>query len=245
MADIEKIQKGALLQLFTELQRDKVPLKMILPDGDDVQIPYITDICRRKSAHHFLVSSLQGYRKLSEEAGESRLRFELNDIENIKYVFESDSWELSREMIWVQLPDFVHRYQRRNLFRLEAPHGTRLYFKINDARFKLLVVNISLGGTLGVMVSLTKQMEQELEPYNSKILKNVELLFPAKDHKKAGSIITIKRCQIKRQERNPVTGKMEYAIEFKQISATDQRNFNDLFYKWQRDFLRKRTIMRT
>ena len=244
MADIEKIQKGALLQLFTELQRDKVPLKMMLPNGDDVQITHITDICRRNSAHHFLLSSLEGYRKLSEEADESRLRFELNDIEDIKYVFETNSWELSREMIWVKLPDFVHRYQRRNLFRLEAPHGARLYFKVNDIRYKLLVVNISLGGTLGVMVSLTKQMEQQMKPYNLKMLENVELSFPAKDHKQARSIITIKRCQIRRQERNPVTNKLECAIEFKQISAADQRTFKDLFYKWQRDFLQKRRFLR-
>jgi len=243
MADIEKIQKDALLQLFTELQRDKVPLKMMLPNGDDVQITHINDIRRRDSGHYLQLSSLEGYRRLSEAAGESQLRFELNDIENIKYVFETNSWELSREMIWVKLPDFVHRYQRRNLFRLEAPHGTRLYFKVNDIRCKLLVVNISLGGTLGVMISMTKQMEQQMKPYNFKMLENAELLVPAKGHKKARTTITIKRCQIRRQERNPVTNKLECAIEFKQISAADQINFKNLFYQWQRDFLQKRKFL--
>jgi len=244
MADIDKIQGSTLLQLFTDLQMKEIPLKMLLPDCDDMQLTYITNIRKHKKALHFLVNSPEGCRRLSKKADQSRLRFEFADPEKIKCVFESNTWELSREMIWIRLPEFVLRYQRRKLFRLEAPPGTRLYFKITDIRYKLLVINVSLGGTLGVLVSLTKQMEQELKPYTSKILGNAELIFPSKDHKKAGSIVNIKLCQIKRQERNPVTNKFECAIEFKEVSEAEQKKLTDLFYKWQRDYLRKRKIMR-
>ena len=243
MADIEKIQGGALLQLFTELQMDQMPVKLRLTNGSDIHLKCITDSPKRKRTLHFLVNSPKDYRKLSLEADQSRLRFEFSDTENIKHVFETNTWEYSREMLRVRFPDFVHRYQRRQLFRLQAPHGTRLYFKVNDRRYKLLVINVSLGGTLGVLVSLTKQMEQELKPYSSKILENAELLFPAKDHKKAGSTVNIKRCQIKRQERNALTNKFECAIEFLEISEAEQENLTDLFYKWQRDYLRKRRFM--
>ncbi|CAB1059669.1 hypothetical protein D1BOALGB6SA_4431 [Olavius sp. associated proteobacterium Delta 1] len=244
MANIEKIQGGALLQLFTELQMDEIPLKMLLTHGGEIHLRCITDIRKRKKTIRFLVHSAEDYRKLSQEADQSRLRFEFSDKENIKYVFETNTWEFSRKMIQVRFPDFVHRYQRRKLFRLEAPHGTRLYFTVNDKRYKLLVINISLGGTLGVLVSLTQQMEQELKPYNSKMLENAELIFPSKDHKKAGSTVNIKRCQIKRQERNPITNKFECAIEFKEVSEADRKNFANLFYMWQRDYLRKRRFMR-
>ena len=244
MAEFEKIEGDAILQLFTELQVDKIPLKMMLTNSDKLQVTYISDIRKRKRAHHFLVNSPEGYREISEAIDQAQLMFEFIDKENIKYVFKSDTWELSRGLIWIKFPAVVHRYQRRRLFRLEAPHGTRLYFKINDIRYKLLVINVSLGGTLGVLVSLTKQMEQELKLYNSKILENVELVFPAKDRKQAGSIVHIKRCQIKRQEKNPLTKKFECAIEFKEISEAQQKNLTDLFYKWQREYLRKRKIMR-
>ena len=244
MADIEKIQGGALLQLLTELQREKIPLKMQLPHGDDPHVTYITDIRRHKRDRHFLIKSPEGYRELSEEAGQTRLRFEFNDKENIKYVFATDTWEFSHGMIWIRFPEFAHRYQRRKLFRLDAPHGTRLFFKVNDIRFKLLVINVSLGGSLGVLVSMTKQMEKALKLYDSKILHNVELLFPSKDRQKVGSLVSIKQCQIKRQEKNPVTNKFECAIEFKEISEEQQKNLTDLFYKWQRDYLQKRRIMR-
>ena len=94
------------------------------------------------------------------------------------------------------------------------------------------------------MVSLTKQMEQDLKPYTSKKLENAELSFPSKDHQKADAIVKVKNCQIKRHERNPVTDKFQCAIEFKEISEAEQKKLTDLFYKWQRDYLRKRKIMR-
>ena len=239
MTDKEIIQGQALLKLFTELQMDEIPLKMLSPHGGNKQLTYIADVRKRKGALHFLINSPAAYGKLNEMTDRSHLKFEFTDIDDIKYVFEADTWELSREMIWIKLPELVHRYQRRQLFRLEAPHGTHLRFKVNDLRYKILVIDISLGGTLGVLVSLTKQMEQELKPYNLKILKNAELLFPAKNRKNVESGVSIKRCQIKRQERHPATNKLECAIEFMEIDEVEQNKLTDLFYKWQRDYLRR------
>jgi c-di-GMP-binding flagellar brake protein YcgR len=114
---------------------------------------------------------------------------------------------------------------------------------VNDTRYKLLVVNVSLGGTLGVLVSLTKQMEKELKLCKSETLEDVELVFPSQNRKHAGSIVKIKRCQIKRQERNPITRKFECAIEFKEMNEGQQKSLRDLFYKWQREYLRRRKLM--
>lgn len=246
MADQEKIQGNALLRLFTELQTNAIPLKMMsLDDVDDdsMQLAYIADISKHKKKLHLKVDSPASCRRLSENTDRSRLRFKFSDLANIKHVFETSNWEFSRAMIRVELPKFVHRFQRRKYFRLEAPHGTRLFFTVNDIRYKLLVINVSLGGTLGVLTSVTEQMERELKPYSMKLLKNAELLFPAEDHKKPASIVKIKSSQIVRQQRNPVTNKFECAIEFKQISEAEQTRLTDLFYKWQRDYLRKRKIM--
>ena len=243
MANIEKIPEEVLPQLFNELQRDKIPLKIHLTNNDDVHSTYITDIRKRKKALHFLAEYPNGFQTLTKDTNPPRLRFEFLDNENIKHVFETESWEASREMIWVKFPEYVHRYQRRKLFRLEAPHGTRLYFKVNDIRYKLLVINVSLGGTFGVLVSSTKQMGQELKLHKSKTLKNAELLFPSEDRKTAGAIVNIKCCQIKRKEINPVTNIFEYALEFIEISEEEMKNLTGLFYNWQREYLPKRKIM--
>jgi c-di-GMP-binding flagellar brake protein YcgR len=245
MADIEKIREEALPQLFHELQRDRIPLKLQLRNNDDIHSTFITDIRKRKKALHFLAEYPHGLQTLTKDRQTPRLRFEFIDNINIKHVFETESWEASGEMIWVKFPEYVRRYQRRRLFRLEAPQGTHLYFKENDIRYKLLVINVSLGGTFGVLGSSAKQMGQELKRHESKTLKNVELVFPSEDRKAAGAIVNIERCLIKRKEINPATNKSEYALEFIEISEEEMKNLTELFYKWQREYLRKRKIMRT
>ena len=244
MADREKIQGSALLKLFTELKMNTVPLKMRLPDSNQLQPAYITDISKRKKALNFKVHSPAHLLKLSQETAFPHLKFEFTDQENINYVFETNTWKLLRKKLWIAMPEFVHRFQRRRLFRLEAPRGTRLFFNVNGVRYQLLVVNVSLSGTLGVLASLTERTERELKPFVSKFLKNAELLFPSEDYKKDGPIVNINYCQIKRMERNPATGKLELAVEFKKISGAEQQYLTELFYKWQRDYLRKRKIMR-
>lgn len=244
MVAIEKIQGAAILRLLTELQLDNIPLKIQLPNFAEPCLTYIADIRKHLRIHHFLVPPPEDFQKLSRDRDQARLRFEFIDQEGIKYVFESHTWKFSRDMIWVRFPEFIQRCQRRKLFRLEAPPGTRLYFNVKDIRYKLLVINVSLGGTLGVLVSLTSRMKQAIKIYESKILKNVELVFPSKDRKKAGPIVSIKRCQIKRQEKNPLINRFECALEFREISEEEQKKLTELFYKWQRDYLRKRKILR-
>lgn len=244
MAEIEKIREQSLLPLFNELRAERTLLKMQLANRKKSYFRHIADIRKRRRALHLVIKAPDNSHDLGLETGHSSLQFEFTDKENIKYVFETEDWELSDDSIWVKFPDVVNRFQRRKLYRLDAPHGTRLYFKVNGIRYKLLVVNVSLGGTLGVLVSLTRQMEDELKPYNSKTLEDVELVFPSENRKHAGSIVKIKRCQIKRQERNPVTGKFECAIEFKEMNEGQQKNLTNLFYKSQREYLRRRKLMR-
>ena len=176
MAEIEKIHEESLLPLFTELQANQTPLKMQLTNSDASHLRYITDIRKRKRALHLVINCPDGDPDLSAEMGHSNLQFEFTDNENIKYAFEAADWELADDSVWIKFPDFIKRFQRRKLYRLDAPHGTRLYFSVNGIRYKLLVINVSLGGTLGVLVSLTKQMEDELKGYNSKTLEDVELV---------------------------------------------------------------------
>ncbi len=244
MSNIEKIQGDAILQLFKELKKDKKPLKVKLVNGDYEHMSHLKDLRKRLRTHYFLIDYNDDFQKAIEDLEDWRLRIEFTGPDGILYAFESGKNDVSRGMIWLKFPEVVHRYQRRSLFRLEAPHGTRLYFIVNDVRYKLLVINVSLGGTLGVLVSLTRQMEQDLQLNHSRILENVELKFPSKDKDDDESKVNIKQCQIIRQERNQQTNKFECAIAFREISEEEQKKLTELFYQWQRDYLRKRRLFK-
>ncbi len=244
MENIEKIQGDAILQLFKELQQRKIPLNVKLTDGNYEHLSYLKEIRKRLRTHYFLIEYNEAFQKATENHDEWQLSIEFTGKDGIMYAFETNDSDVSREMIWIKFPETVHRYQRRSLFRLEAPHGTRLYFEINDVRYKLLVINVSLGGTLGVLVSLTKEMEHELKLKKPRVIENVELVFPSKVKEGDESKVNIKNCQIIRQERNPQTKKFECAMAFKEITETEQKKLTELFYQWQRDYLRKRRLFK-
>jgi c-di-GMP-binding flagellar brake protein YcgR len=244
MENIEKIQGDAILQLFNELQQKKIPLQVKLINGDYEHLSHLKEIRKRLRTHYFLIEHNEGFQEATENLDDWRLSIEFTGKDGIMYAFQTQDSDVVRGMIWIKFPKAVYRYQRRSLFRLEAPHGTRLYFDVNDIRYKLLVINVSLGGTLGVLVSLTKQMEQELKLKEPRVLENVELVFPSKGEAGDESIVNIKRCQIIRQERNPQTKKYECAMEFKEITETEQKKLTGLFYQWQRDYLRKRRLFK-
>ena len=244
MANIEIIQGDAILQLFNELQQEKIPLQVKLTGGGYEHLSHLKEIRKRLKSHYFLIDYREDFQKATEDLDDWRLKIEFAGKDGIKYVFQTNDSDVSQGRIWIKFPETVHRYQRRSLFRLEAPHGTRLYFSVKDIGYKLLVINVSLGGTLGVLVSLTKQMKQQLKLNIPRILKNVQLVFPSKAENEDDSKVTIKKCQIIRQERNPQTKKYECAMEFEEITENEQKKLTELFYQWQRDYLRKRRLFK-
>jgi len=243
MSKIEKIRGDAIKALFKELQQDRIPLTARLMDGDYEHVTYIIDIHKFKKTPFFLIESQESFQKAADNLDVLRLYFEFIGNDRIKYVFETADSEAWQDRIWIRFPESVLRFQRRRLFRLDAPPGTRLYFNVNDMRYKLLVVNVSLGGTLGVLVSLTKKMEQELKAINPKIIENVELVFPSKGHNDDPKV-NIKTCHVARQGRNRLTHKYEYAMEFKELAEEEQKKLTALFYQWQREYLRKRRLFK-
>ncbi len=242
MANIEKIQGSAVLKLFKELQQDGIPLKMQLINSEYEHLTYIAKIRKWKKTHYFLIEYHENFRIATEDLDGFRIRFEFACKDNIYYAFETETDQISHKTIWIRVPEIVNRYQRRGHFRMEAPHGTRLYFNINDKRYSLLVINISLGGTLGVLVSLTqKNAEVELQKKLPKMLENLELIFPTKVYN-VQSKVNIKQCKIIRQQINSQTQRYECAIEFKKIAADQQKKLTTLFYQWQREYLKKRRL---
>jgi len=244
MANIEKIEGEAILQLFKELQQEKIPLQVKLTQGGYEHTSHLKEIRKRLRTHYFLIDYNQDFQKATEDLDDWRLKIEFTGTDGIMYAFQTAKCDVSGGVIWIKFPEIVLRYQRRSLFRLEAPPGTRLFYNFNDIRYKVLVINISLGGTLGVLVNLTKQMEQELKLNSPRTLENVELVFPSRGENEDDSKVTIKLCQIIRQERNPQTQKYECALAFTEITETEQKKLADLFYQWQREYLRKRRLFK-
>ena len=101
MANIEKIQGSAVLELFKELQQDGIPLKMQLMNGEYARLTHIAEIRKWKSAHYFLIEYHENFRIAADDLDDRRMRFEFAGKDEINYAFETRTDQISRKMVSV------------------------------------------------------------------------------------------------------------------------------------------------
>jgi c-di-GMP-binding flagellar brake protein YcgR len=237
MSDIEKIQGRDILRLFRELQNDSALLKVYLPENDFKYLTRITDIQTRKRIAYFEIDYPEGDHDPAKFSNAGSMEFEFTGNDEVKYAFRSAAEKIFTEKIWLQLPSVVEREQRRRQFRISAPLGSMLRFKLISTDYELKVIDISLGGSLGVLAGASKKNSKDLNRLQTKTVEDLELYFPTENEH---ILVTIKNAELKRFKRNPRTNQYEYALEFKTMDSFNKKRLNDLIYRFQREFLRKR-----
>lgn len=242
MANNEKIKGRDVLRLFRDLQGENTLLKLYLPGNDFKYLTRITDIQTRNKTTCFIVDypeSLDDSDKLAFEKTSTAgaMEFEFTGKDDIRYAFSSVPARLGKQKIWLPLPRTVEREQRRRQFRISAPQGSVLRFELNAVRYELKIIDISMGGSLGVLAGSAQKNSRDSHLEQIRQIETLELSF-ASDNEQIQVII--KRAEVKRLKRNPLTHQYEYALEFKDIDSFNKKKLNDLIYRFQREFLRKR-----
>jgi c-di-GMP-binding flagellar brake protein YcgR len=237
MAESEKIKGIAVTQIFEELLHRKTLLKLLLVDTEYEHLTLITALVNRKTGPHFIIDAPAGFEQAAAKIDPWSIRFEFTGKDRIEYAFTTIGGEIADSQIYVKLPKEVERKQRRQLFRLRAPAGTKLCLTRHAARHEMEVINISIGGSLAALVQTNSQMP-EYQPFADKnILNNVELVFPSEILRQP---IRIKTVLKKRMKKNPTTARCEVALEFYEISKKEKERLTRLIYQLQRQYLRQR-----
>lgn len=237
MAESEKIDGDGVTTIFEELLLRKTHLKLILLDTKFQHLTIVTALTTQKSQPCFHIDPPEGFRKAVADIDTWQIRFEFTGKDNIKYSFKTVGGEITDKQIKIKLPEIIERRQRRRLFRINAPAGTFLCFTINATRFEFEVIDISLGGSLAVLVQADSTAGQKPLLDDSGELKDVELVFPVEIYRNP---IRIKTAAIKRTKINPEAPHYEMALEFTEIGNRHEKLLTDLIYRLQRRYLRKR-----
>ncbi len=237
MAESETIRGSGITSIFEELRQRKTLLKLILVDTDFERLALVTSLRRKESGPHFIIDTPQGFKKAAADIDIWHIRFEFTGKNNINYVFTTIGGQFAGKQIYIKLPEVVQRRQRRKLFRINAPAGTKLCFSIHVTRHELEVIDLSLGGSLAALVQTDSHVQHKPPFPDTHALKDVELVFPAGISRQP---IKIKTAHIKRVKKNRETTHYEMALEFNEISKSNERLLNDLIYRFQRQSLRKR-----
>ena len=237
MTEFEKIEGAAIPKLFEELLHHKTLLKLTIVGTDDEHLTLITALVNRNKVPHLVIDTPEGLHHAIAEIDPRHLHFEFTGKDHIKYTFRTIGGEIDKNRIYVKCPREVERWQRRELFRLNAPVGTKLCLPHDTVRYELDVIDISIGGTLATLVR-TNSHDLETPPFDdAQVLKGVELVFPSEIMKQP---IKIKTVQLKRLKLNSEKTGYEVAFEFYKISRGEQKRLTDLIYRLQRQALRHR-----
>jgi c-di-GMP-binding flagellar brake protein YcgR len=237
MAENEKIKGGAIAKLFKELLHYQTLLKLTLVDGEYENLALVTDLVRRNNEPHFIIDSPEGLKQAAAAIDSWKLHFEFTAKDHIKYSFAATDPQIDDNRIYIKYPPEITRWQRRGLFRIDAPAGTKLCLTQDTVRYELEVINISIGGTLAALVE-TRSRHFEKAPFADKqFLKNIELLFPPQI---MPTPIRIKAIQIKRMIMNSEKADYEVGFAFHEMDTDEEKRLTDLIYRLHRQHLRKR-----
>ena len=237
MAESEKIKGAAIPNLFEELLHHKTLLKLSVSDTDYEHLTLITALVNRNKGPHFAIDPPEGFEQATAKIAPWHLHFEFTGKDHVKYTFRCIGGEIDNNRIYVKYPREIERWQRRELFRVNAPAGTKLCLPLDTLRYELDVIDISIGGTLAALVR-TGPHDLDNPPFaDARILKDIELFFPSEIMRRP---IKIKTVQLKRLRKNSEKTGYEVAFEFYEISTGEQRRLTDLIYHLQRQALRQR-----
>ncbi|MDX1707179.1 MAG: PilZ domain-containing protein [Desulfobacterales bacterium] len=237
MTPFEKITGSAIPKLFDALILHKTLLKLTLVDTGYENLTRIVRLSQGHKRPHFAIDIPEGFEKAAVQMDVWQIHFEFSGLDQIKYAFTTMGGEIADRHIYLELPQELDRIQRRELFRIDAPAGTRMCFKAAARQFELEVLNISIGGSLAAWVQTEAHGTENFPFADAQILEDIALVFPVNVMRNP---IELEKAQIKRIKRDPETDRLEVGLEFSQISNREQKRLTDLVYELQRQYLRHR-----
>jgi c-di-GMP-binding flagellar brake protein YcgR len=241
MEDPEKIEDKNMLNLLKALQKDKTLIKMNLPGRDFERITIITRVRHRRQNPVFLIDYTKGFREAVGDVKDVKMHFEFTREDKVNYYFNAYGWEIYSDEIGVRFPEFIERIQRRKDFRLAVPTDTKLLSQLDSTRLEMKVLNVSLGGTLALLVGRKESLEEEPIFNTGEYLSDIEMVFSLEE----GDLrIHIERAMVVRLEENPSTKKNYCALQFVSMEEKEEKTLTEFIYKYQRRILQKKQQMK-
>jgi len=237
MAKSEKIKGRAVTKIFEELINYKTFLRMSLLNSDFNQLTRISALADRNNEPHFMIETPEAFEHAAARRAPWRVRFEFTGRDHIQYGFITHGGLIQGKQTFLKIPQVVERKQRRRLFRIDAPAGTKLCLTLDSLGPELEVINLSIGGSLAALIQTNSKMGKNPPFADNDALRDAKLIFPAEITKQPIKISTI---QVKRLKINAETNRYEVAVEFYEMDKSEEQKLTDLIYRLQRQQLRKR-----
>lgn len=237
--ETEKIKGKGRFDIFQKLQSDKTLVKIHIPSKDYERLTMVTGIRTQDNVPFFLIDHPGDFEQTLDDQKDRRMDFEFTGKDNIQYSFRSSGGKITGDEIWIRFPDLIERRQRRESFRLEAPMGAKLHLKGDLTEHEMSVIDISLGGTSGVIIDGNRKKGTRADPIfkTGETLRNLQLRFPSMEKELT---VCIKKSVVRRVQKIPRTNRYRYGLQFAEMEKEEEVVLTKLIYRIQREYLRNR-----
>ena len=237
MAASEKIRREDTLSLWKTLKQDKTPITLSPPDESTRWSVIASDVRTKRRRLYLVINDHQSLRTELKDSPDMHLSMSFTDRNNVPHSCHITHVRLTRSDIWLEIPDTIESYQRRKIFRLEAPSGSELSLNIGGKDYSLLLIDVSINGALGLMSHMKLQPETPTLGQQGETIADAVLVFQTSSGPQR---VHIAECTIRRLEPHEATGRMQYALEFTAIDDDNEQLLTKMIYDFQREYLRRR-----
>jgi len=237
MDNPEIIRDKRRFDIFKQLQNDKTLVKMYVLGRQYERLTVVTATRFEKKTPYFLIDHPEGFTKAVANDDNCRIHFEFVGNDNLVYTFKTTGKATIGGKICIRFPEVITRVQRRRNFRMVPPLGTKMYISKSLGRLEMNVVDISQGGALVLPVNLDMQDPNGSVFKVGSKLRNIELTFPFEEKVFK---VHVDEAQVRRLGKQPVTNRINLALQFTDIDKNQQKILIDLIFTHQRNTLRKR-----
>lgn len=223
-------------EIIEHAKNGKTLIRMTMIGKDYERLTFIHDIRNKDSVKYLLIDYPDGFSNLV--AGTCRqIQCEFTGSDHLSYVFCADIAHIDSDSIWLQFPEIVRRRQLRRDFRVDVPCGTLMVFKKSGILLKNQVINLSLGGSFGALISARDRVCPVWPLCVGDALTEIELNFRSK---LSGQRVYIRKAKVVRFEENPVLHTCCFAIRFADMNKSEEKALTELIYVIQREYRLKR-----
>ena len=237
MEDAEIIRHKDKLDIFKQLQNDKMLIKMYVLGKQYERLTFVTGTHINTHNPYFIIDCPEDLMETITDVDSCRMLFEFVGNDNLFYNFKTTGKEITRGEIFIRLPEVVYRMQRRKNFRMTPPLGTKICINNNFGRLEMNVLNISRGGVLVLPVNLDQEYPDVSELKVGSKLSNIELTFPFEE-----KIVKmyVEEALVLRRSKHPVTKQDNFGLQFTDMEKSQEKILMEFIFSFQRNTLRKR-----
>ncbi len=234
MNDTEILYGRNLLRFFQELEKNKTVIKINLLGHDYERLTMVIGVLNKESPYYFHIDYPKGFKRAVRNTSSWKIRFEFKGKDKLVYRFRTYGGYISGKDIFIPFPHHIERVQRRRFFRLETPLGARMVIPRYAHKYEFTLLNVSEGGAL---IGSGKGFSRRPVFQEGDFLRHMIVLFQSEGQQFR---IAIEKGMVRRLEKDPLTYRYQYALQFMDLGQDERNDLKELIYLFQRDFLKKR-----